>query len=85
MVAELQAEGVLSRDHIDQLEAALLSSRVIGAAVGILMGTRQVSQQKAFELLKQASQRQNRKLRDLAAELVDHADHGGLIGGEPLL
>jgi outer membrane murein-binding lipoprotein Lpp len=70
MIATLQADGILSRDHVAQLEEALISSRSIGAAIGILMASRQVSQDQAFLVLKEASQRSNRKLHDLAAELV---------------
>ena len=76
MLAELQADGILSRDHVAQLEKALTSSRCIGAAIGILMASRQVPQDKAFELLKEASQRANRKLYDVAAELVESVTRG---------
>ena len=31
--------------------------------------------EEAFQLLVRASQRENRKLRDLAADIVDHAVH----------
>jgi hypothetical protein len=79
MIAEMQADGVLSRDHVAQLEKALISSRVIGAAVGILMASRQVNQDRAFEMLSEASQRSNRKLRDLAADLVETANRGDLL------
>ena len=70
MISELQAEGVLSREHIAQLEQALKSSRTIGAAIGLIMATRQVREEEAFQILKTASQNSNRKLRDLAEELV---------------
>jgi hypothetical protein len=71
MIGQLQADGVLSKDHAAQLDQALISSRTIGAAIGILMASRQLSQEQAFVVLKEASQRSNRKLRDLAAELVE--------------
>lgn len=76
MLAELQAEGVVSDQHAAELEQALISSRTIGAAVGILMASRQVSQDAAFTMLREASQRSNRKLRDLAAELVEATSQG---------
>ncbi|HET7415173.1 MAG TPA: ANTAR domain-containing protein [Arthrobacter sp.] len=57
------------------MEQALTSSRTIGAAIGLLMGSRNIDQDKAFAVLKQASQDSNRKLRELAAELVQSANH----------
>ena len=68
MIAALQRDGVLSREHEVQLEEALKSSRTIGAAVGIIMGTRQVSEDVAFDMLKAASNHSNRKLREIAAD-----------------
>lgn len=73
MIAELQREGILSQEHASQMEEALRSSRTIGAAIGLIMGTRRVSETQAFEILKTASSNSNRKLRELAAELVSRA------------
>lgn len=58
-------------DHAKQVEAALASSRDIGAAQGILMERYKVTRDEAFGLLAVASQRSNRKLRDIALHLVD--------------
>ena len=74
MIAELQADGVLSREHTAQLEEALRSSRRIGAAIGIVMANDKVREQAAFEILSKASQDTNRKLRLLADELVETGD-----------
>jgi len=74
LIAELQAEGVLNQEHVDELQAALKSSRTIGAAIGILMANRQVGQDDALTILKETSQRTNTKLRDLAETLVADAD-----------
>jgi hypothetical protein len=74
MIAELQSQGVVSRQHVAQLEQALVSSRIIGAAIGILMDSRKVSQDDAFTMLKQASFRSNRKIRDIAAAIVHGAN-----------
>jgi hypothetical protein len=71
MIAELQSDGVLSQEHAAHLEQALRSSRTIGAAIGIMMASRAVGEEEAFDLLRQASQHSNRKLRDIAADLVD--------------
>lgn len=70
MIAELQRDGVLSQEHAAQMQEALKSSREIGAAIGLIMASRQVSEPDAFEILRMASQDSNRKVRDLAAELV---------------
>jgi GAF domain-containing protein len=53
------------------LTEALTSRDVIGQAKGILMATENLSSDAAFDVLRRASQRANRKLRDVAQELVD--------------
>jgi hypothetical protein len=53
------------------LRTALDSSRQIGAAVGILMAHHRVTQDRAFELLRTASQQLQRKLRDIAERVVE--------------
>jgi hypothetical protein len=70
MIADLQDQGVLSREHAEQLQEALKSSRTIGAAIGMIMASRGVGADEAFSILRTASQHANRKLRDLAHELV---------------
>jgi GAF domain-containing protein len=56
-----------------QLQEALTSRAVIDQAKGILMGQRGVGVDEAFTILRTTSQRENRKLRDIAQELVDRA------------
>ncbi|HEY3529512.1 MAG TPA: ANTAR domain-containing protein [Nocardioides sp.] len=70
MIAELQADGELSREHAREMEQALRSSRVIGAAIGVLMVSRDLNEDQAFAVLAKASQDSNRKLRDVAQLLV---------------
>lgn len=74
MIAELQADGLLSREHVEHLEKALSSSRKIGAAVGIVMASHRVDEAHAFQLLSKASQDTNRKLRVLAEDLLATGD-----------
>lgn len=74
LIAELQAEGVLNQEHVAELQEALVSSRTIGAAIGILMASRQIDQEDALAVLKEASQRTNTKLRSLAEALVADAE-----------
>jgi hypothetical protein len=70
MIAELQADGIVSQEHAAQMEEALRSSRKIGAAIGVIMTSRQLDEEQAFAVLKAASQNSNRKMRDIADELV---------------
>jgi GAF domain-containing protein len=53
------------------LEQALETRGVIDQAKGILMSQQNISADEAFEVLKRASQRANRKVHDLAQEIVD--------------
>ena len=69
-VAELEAQLERARVEIEQLRAALASARTIGAAMGIIMAGRKITQAHAFELLSRASQNQNAKVRDVADEVV---------------
>ncbi|MGW5237321.1 ANTAR domain-containing protein [Monashia sp. NPDC004114] len=74
LIAELRAEGILSREQTAHLEEALRSSRKIGAAMGILMASRRVSEDEAFDILRKASQNTNRKLRVIAEEVAHTGD-----------
>ena len=55
----------------DQLQEALASRAVIEQAKGILMAEHRVRPELAFELLRDRSQHENRKLRDVARDIVD--------------
>jgi GAF domain-containing protein len=54
----------------DQLQEALASRAEIEQAKGILMNAERCGPERAFAILKRASQGQNRKLRVIAAEIV---------------
>jgi GAF domain-containing protein len=58
----------------DELRTAMESRAVIEQAKGVLMASERCGPDRAFEILKQASQHQNRKLRDVAAEIVARYD-----------
>jgi hypothetical protein len=58
-------------EQAQKVEAALASSRDIGAAQGILMERYKITREEAFGLLSTVSQRTNRKLRDVAVQLVE--------------
>lgn len=55
----------------ENLSQAMRSRSTIDFATGILMATGGRKPQEAFQLLVRASQRENRKLRDIASELVE--------------
>jgi GAF domain-containing protein len=56
-----------------QMEVAMASRAVIEQAKGIIMSQRRCSADEAFSILSKASQAANRKLRDVAATLVERA------------
>ena len=68
--AALAMARARERETIAGLEQAVASNRAIGTAIGILMAARVLSQEDAFTLLRVTSQRSNRRLRDIAEEVV---------------
>ena len=56
------------------LEQALISNREIGVAIGVLTARHLMTQQQAFDLLRMASQRTHRKLRDVARDVAETGD-----------
>jgi GAF domain-containing protein len=58
-------------DTADQLRKAMESRAVIEQAKGVIMGQSRCSAEEAFDVLVRASQRENRKLRDIALEIVE--------------
>jgi len=77
-VAEIIAVAVANADAHWQLgeqarnmRVAMESRAVIEQAKGVLMAQRHVDADQAFEILREASQRYNRKLRDIALGIVD--------------
>ncbi len=77
-VAEVVAVAVANADSHWQLgeqarnmRLAMDSRAIIEQAKGVLMAQRKVDADVAFEILREASQRYNRKLRDIAAGIVD--------------
>jgi GAF domain-containing protein len=64
-------------DLNDQLRSSIVSRAVIDQALGVIMATERCPRDKAFALLRTASQNTNVKLRDLAATIVTS------VSGEP--
>jgi GAF domain-containing protein len=65
-----------ARTLSSQLEAAMASRAVIEQAKGVIMGARAIDPDEAFNLLRRTSQTENRKLRDIAVDVV----HGAING-----
>lgn len=63
-------------DLTSQLEEALVSRAVIEQAKGVLMAQRHCGAEDAFEWLRLRSQQENRKVRDLAHDLVERVVSG---------
>lgn len=59
------------RDLAEQMQQAVQSRATIEQAKGVLMGSRGCTEEEAFALLVELSQTSNRKLRDVAAAVVD--------------
>ncbi len=72
-----------SQAKVADLTRALRSNRLIGTAMGILMAEHKVTREQAFDLLSIASQHANRKLADIAEDVVATGllDVGGSGGG----
>src|SRR3954471_21882539 len=66
-------------DKVAGLEEALLSRDVIGQAKGILMERLHLTPDQAFEELRTVSQQQNKKLKEIAAELAETGEWPDLI------
>ena len=60
-------------DQARNMRLAMESRAVIEQAKGVLMAQRHIDAEQAFEILREASQRYNRKLRDIAFGIVESA------------
>ncbi|WP_093802558.1 GAF and ANTAR domain-containing protein [Streptomyces sp. Wb2n-11] len=59
-----------AQEFADHLQTALKSRTVIDQAIGVIMGQRRCTAERAFAILRSASQHRNIKLRDLCADLL---------------
>lgn len=69
--AAVAIEAARNVDRADNLEVALVRSRTIGTAVGILVERHRLLPDQAFDVLRVASQNTNCKLADLAEQLIE--------------
>jgi DNA-binding response OmpR family regulator/two-component sensor histidine kinase len=67
------------RTTVGQLRQALQSNRTIGTAVGILMTRYDLEPKRAFQVLVRTSQQNNRKMNDIAEELLRTGELPGVV------
>ena len=79
LASQVSAAFFRHRDLAEQLAEAMRSRAVIEQAKGVLMAQHRLDAESAFDFLRTTSQNANRKLRDVAADVV-----GLAMKGEPL-
>jgi len=72
-----------ARDKVENLNAALKTSRDIGVAMGVLMATYKVTRDEAFNLLRLASHGLHRKLADVAITVADTGELPEIAARKP--
>jgi AmiR/NasT family two-component response regulator len=70
-VDDVESQAIRLRAEVAGLKRAMESRATIEQAKGILMAVEHCSPGAAFDILTRASQRQNRKLALVAAEIVE--------------
>src|SRR3954468_9856720 len=70
-LASLALQHALEQRRGDNLLVALESSRQIGMAMGILMSSKLITADEAFDQLRSASQHLHRRVRDVAEEVME--------------
>jgi GAF domain-containing protein len=80
LFATLSALALVGAQRAAQLQSALRNREIIGQAKGILIERLRVTEDAAFVLLAQASQKQNQKLVAVAQHLVDTGELPGAAG-----
>jgi hypothetical protein len=60
-----------AQNRVDDLEAAMQSRTAINLACGVIMAQNRCSQEEAMAILTKVSSNRNRKLRDVASELIE--------------
>jgi GAF domain-containing protein len=71
ILARHASVAIASARHDASMAQAIDARKLVGQAMGILMERYDLDGDRAFEVLKRYSQDTNRKLRDVAQELVD--------------
>jgi transcriptional regulator with GAF, ATPase, and Fis domain len=63
-----------ANETAENLKEALASREAIGIATGLLMGQQTLTREQAFDVLRRSSQRENRKVREIAQDLIERAE-----------
>ena len=69
-----RSDVAVATAHAEHVQRALGSNREIGMAMGMLMERHRLTQEQAFERLRDLSQRSNVKLRDVAEQIIYTGD-----------
>lgn len=72
--AALATSLALSQQRSEQMERALASNRQIATALGILIGRHSIDHETALNLLRWESQKRNRRVVDIAEEIIAAGD-----------
>jgi len=75
-LSEARSDLAAADSQIENLRQALVTNRRIGMAMGILMARARLTEEQAFDRLRQVSQQRNVKLRDLAEQVIYTGDLG---------
>lgn len=67
----------VAQNRAEDLEAAMQSRTAINLACGVIMAQNRCSQEEAMAILSRVSSNRNRKLRDVAAELIEQLSGSG--------
>jgi AmiR/NasT family two-component response regulator len=73
-LADARSDLAAATADTEHLQRALVSNRQIGMAMGILMERHRLTQEQAFERLRELSMRSNVKLRDVAEQIIYTGD-----------
>ncbi|MEU4393776.1 GAF and ANTAR domain-containing protein [Kribbella sp. NPDC023855] len=71
ILAQHGSAAIDSARRVDTLTQAVDARRLVGQAMGILMERHDLDEMRAFEVLRRYSMDSNRKLRDVAQELIE--------------
>lgn len=72
-IRELECEGAFFRAAVVRLTATMGTRATIEQAKGVVIALKSCTPDEAFEVLRRASKRENRKVRDIAAGMVADA------------
>lgn len=73
-LADARSDLAAANTHAEELQRALISNRRIGMAMGIFMERHRLTEEQAFDRLRDLSQRSNVKLREVAEQIVYTGD-----------